>query len=208
MKMRLSFMVLLMSCAFVTANGQDRNFEFNLNYNLGFPLGTFNSGLINNTSPRGFSGNIMYNFTPHFAAGLMAGFQDYYQMFPRQLYNTGKTEQTSAVLTNSIQIVPIMARATYSPLNNLNSRVVPYVSLAAGFNFINNNQYLGEFSNGSDASAKFGGQAGLGVKIPVGRNRTWGFNVGGTYNLTPYNKFGVGNLNTANVYGGVYLGLH
>jgi len=55
------------------------NLKINLNYNYSMPLGNFKNDIINNGSPRGFSGDISYYFNKTWALGLGFGYQDYYQ---------------------------------------------------------------------------------------------------------------------------------
>lgn len=169
-------------------------------------MNNFKSALVQDASPRGFTGNIMYEVNPKISVGAGVGYQDYYQRYPRGLYGLGKSQQVSAVLTNSIQIVPIMARVEISPFGESMPAVRPYVSLAAGVNFINYNQYLGQFSS-STANAGFRAQGGLGVKIPFGENSGWGADIGGTYDYAPYKKYGYKDLDNANVHAGVYFNI-
>lgn len=203
--MKIKYVIISMALVLTTfaARAQKDKLSLNLNYNYSFPLGTFRSDVVKDASPRGFTGNLMYSIRPEFSAGLGIGYQDYYQKYGRQLYNTGKSQQVSAVVTNSLQMVPVMARAEYSPLRSM-ARIQPYLVLAAGANFINNDQYLGEFVNGH-TTVGFRALAGVGVKVPLGKMSGWGIDAGGSYDFAPYNKFGIKNLNTANVHAGIYL---
>ncbi len=190
----------------LTAHAQESKVNLNINYNYSFPVSHFNSDLVSNASSRGFTGNLMYELNPKLSVGLGVGYQDYYQKYPRQNYKLGQSQEVSAVLSNSIQMVPVMARIAYEPLGSSDSRVQPYISLAAGANFVNNDQYLGQFGSGN-TSTGFRGAAGLGAKIPLGKTSRWGIDAGGTYDYAPYTKFGYKDLNTVNVHGGLYVGL-
>lgn len=180
--------------------------HMNLNYNLGFPVGSFNNDLVQDASSRGFTANVLYSLTPKWSVGLGVGYQDYYQKQGRQLYKYGESKDISAVVTNSIQLIPIMAKVQFSPLGASGSVLRPYASLAAGAHFINNDQYLGQFANGN-ASTGFVAEGGLGMRIALGKSRDVGIDIGGTYNYAPYNKFNYSDLNSVNVHAGVYFPL-
>lgn len=206
MKHKMSFVLfaLMLLTATVNAQQQESKLTLNLNYNYSFPLSGFKSDLASDASPRGFTGNIMYQVHPMLKVGLGVGYQDYYQKYPRQVYNYGKSQQVSAVLTNSLQVVPALARVEFFPFTDLG--VQPYVSLAAGANFINYTQYLGQFGS-TVANTGFRAQAGLGVKIPFSNTTGWGAQVGGSYDYAPYKKHGFRDLDNANVHAGVYFSI-
>ena len=188
----------------LTANAQNRPLKLDLNYNYSFPLSGFKNDLVSNGSPRGFMGGLFYSFNNHLSGGLAFGFQDYYQKYPRTIYDLSKTQQISAVLTNSIQVTPVMLKAKYFP--NTSSFLKPYVSLGAGANIIDNKQYFGEFGN-SQTNVGFRAQAGVGLMIPFKKSSASGINIGASYDYAPYKKFGYKDLNTANIQAGVVIEL-
>ncbi len=91
-------------------------------------------------------GSLMYPFSNKLSAGISYGFQDYYQKYPRRLYHLSKTQEISAVLSNSVQTTPILIKAKYFP-GTSTPFLRPYVSVAAGGNIIDYKQYYGEFGN-------------------------------------------------------------
>ncbi len=186
-----------------TVHAQKGDVKFNLNYNYSMPMGNFKDNIISNSSPRGGTGEIIYNFSSKLAIGGAFGYQDYYQKYPRAVYKTGPNETTSAVLSNSIQTVPVMAKLTYSPAGN-GGAVQPYLSGGAGAAFVDFKQYLGEFGSATN-SVSFVAQAGAGVFIPFGKLSAAGLRLGADYNYVPYNKDGFGALNTLDVHAGVYF---
>jgi opacity protein-like surface antigen len=194
----------IIMCFALPANAQNTQLKLDLNYNYSIPLSGFKKDLISNGSPRGFIGDLMYTFNTKLSAGLEFGFQDYYQKYPRTLYNLSKTQQISAVLTNSIQTTPLLLKAKYFPQSN--SFLKPYVSLGAGANVIDFKQYYGEFGN-SQTNIGFRAQAGIGVKIPFKKTSASGINVGATYDYAPYNKNGYKDLSSANIQAGVVIQL-
>lgn len=185
-----------------TAQKQPLNLE--LNYNYSIPTGGFKNDIVSNNSPRGFMGSLMYPFSDKWAAGLSFGFQDYYQKYPRALYHLSKTQDISAVLSNSVQTTPVLLKVKYFPISQ--SFVKPYLSLAAGGNIIDYKQYYGEFGN-SQSSFGFRAEGGLGALIPFKKTGTSGINIGATYDYSPYHKNGFTELNSINLQAGVEIQL-
>lgn len=196
--------ILALSCFSLSASAQTKVLNLGLDYNYSLPMGSFKNNVISKGSPRGFMGSLMYSFTNNLSAGLSFGFQDYYQKYPRTLYHLSKTQDISAVLTNSIQTTPILLKAKYFPINQ--SFVKPYISLAAGGNIIDYNQYFGEFGNG-ESSFGFRAQGGLGIMIPFKKSGASGINAGATYDYEPYNKNGISNFNSINLKAGINIEL-
>lgn len=195
-------------CMFFTlpAAAQKGTLQFNINYNYSIPVSGFKSDLISNNSSRGATGGLMYSFTDKLSGGLSVGYQDYYQKYARAIYPLSKTQDISAVLSNSIQTTPFLLKAKYALLSN-NSFIVPYVSLGAGANAIDFKQYFGEFGSGQ-TNVGFLAQGGLGLMIPFRKFSASGVNIGGTYNYAPYKKFGYNDLNSVNFQAGLVVNLH
>ena len=188
----------------LTAKAQTKIVKLELNYNYSIPTGGFKNDLVSKGSPRGFMGSLMYPFSKKFSAGLSYGFQDYYQKYPRQLYHLSKTQDISAVLSNSIQTTPILLKAKYFPGSQTFLR--PYVSVAAGANLIDFKQYYGEFGN-SQSNFGFRAQGGIGVMVPFKMAGTSGLNIGATYDYAPYHKNGYHDLNSINLQAGIEIQL-
>jgi hypothetical protein len=204
-KIKISITALcIVMCFAMPANAQKGPLTFDINYNYSFPLSGFKSDLISNGSPRGFKAGLMYSFNPHLSGGLSFGFQDYYQKYPRQIYNLSKTQQISAVLGNSIQTTPVILKAKYFP--NASSFLKPYISLGAGANIVEFKQYFGEFGD-NQTNVGFLAEAGVGVKIPFKKTGTSGINVGATYDYAPYKKNGYKDLNSVNLQAGIVIEL-
>ncbi|HEY5371733.1 MAG TPA: outer membrane beta-barrel protein [Hanamia sp.] len=193
-----------MICMSQSVSAQKNTFSLDLNYNYSMPLGGFKSDIISNNSPRGFMVGLMYSISDNLSVGLGFGFQDYYQKYPRALYPLGKSQEVSAVLTNSVQTTPILLQAKYYPLSA--TYLKPYISLGAGANIIAFNQYLGEFGS-SATNVEFRAQGGLGLMIPFKKYSSSGINVGAIYDYSPYNKNGYHDLNNVNFQAGVIINL-
>ena len=200
------FSIIILSVFALHANAQKGEWKLNLNYNYSFPLGSFKNNIINSASPRGFSGDFMYGINNKFAVGLYGAYQDYYQKYPRAVYQTDNHEVTSAVLSNSIQTMPILLKASFSPLGATHAPIKPYIAVGAGYSIIDFTQYLGEFG-GTTTNGGFTAMGSAGVKIPFGRFRNSGLNVGADYNYISYNKYGYNNLNNVSLHAGVFFPL-
>ena len=157
---RILAAVFSLSLLTFSAKAQDGKLKLHLNYNYGIPVGGFNSDLVSNPSPLGFTGSLIYTFSNKWEGGLSVGYQDYYQKYGRRLYSLSKTQDVSAVLSNSIQTTPIMVNARFSPFKSI--AVKPYISAGAGVNIIDFRQYLGEFGS-EETKGGFIAQGGLGV---------------------------------------------
>src|SRR5436190_23879439 len=93
----------------VQANAQKGELKLNLHYSYAMPLGDFKTQVISDGSARGVTGDLLFGVSDKFSLGLGLGYQDFYQKYPRALYKTGNSEVTSAVLSNSVQIMPVLA---------------------------------------------------------------------------------------------------
>jgi opacity protein-like surface antigen len=190
-------MLLIISLLFLTyipinARAQERELQLDLNYSIGIPSGSFKTDAVDKASFRGWTANLLYNITDKISIGLGTGFQDFYQKYPRAVYKLSEGGEVSAVLTNSIQTIPILAEFQYRFLPH--QVVQPYVGVGVGGNMIVFDQYLGEFDN-SKSSFKFAARPEAGVFIPFRKDGPAGIHVFGAYNYMPYKEDGVDNLN-------------
>ena len=179
--------------------------NMSLQYNYALPLGSFKTDVISKGSPRGFTGDILYGVSDKFSVGLGLGFQDFYEKYPRALYNTGDKEVTSAVLSNSVQIIPLLGKAAFSPLGSP-APVQPYITAGAGLGISSFTQYLGEFG-GTDNAGGLMLQGGAGIKVPFGKYSKAGFRLGANYNMVSYRHEGFSNFNNLSFQGGIYFQL-
>ncbi len=196
--------LLIILCFSFPATAQSQSVKLELNYNYSIPTGAFKNHMVSNNSPRGFMGSLMYPFSGKWSAGLAYGFQDYYQKYPRTLYHLSNSQDISAVLSNSVQVTPILIKAKY--FADAHTLIKPYLSLAAGGNIIDYRQYFGEFGS-SQSNFGFRAEAGLGTFIPFRETGTSGLNIGATYDYAPYHKNGFSDLNSINVQAGIELQL-
>ncbi|MGZ5248423.1 MAG: hypothetical protein ACXWCR_15055, partial [Flavitalea sp.] len=152
---------------------------------------------------RGWQANLLYGINDKISVGLGTGLQDFYNKEDRRIYNSGEG-QISAVLSHSIQTVPILVTGRYNL--NTSGRIQPYAGLGVGGNMIMYSQYLGEFGDNQN-SFGFAARPELGVFIPFKKNGEYGLNLGANFNYMPYKKNGIENLNHAAVFGGISIPL-
>jgi long-subunit fatty acid transport protein len=185
-------------------NAQKGEVKMNIQYSYAMPTGSFKTDAISKASPRGVTGDILYNINNKFSVGLGLGFQDFYDKYPRALYNTGDKEVTFAVLSNSVQVMPVLAKAEFYPMAGKKSLVQPYLTAGAGLGITSFTQYLGEFG-GTDNSAGLMLQGGAGIAIPFSHVSNAGFKVGANYNMVSYNRNGFSNLNNVSFQAGLFF---
>lgn len=179
---------------------------FQLRYGIGFPLGGLKEN-VTNTSFNGWDASLMFPIGQHFSLGLGVEYQDFYQKYPMATYEYGdKSSNISAVVSNSIQNIPILLKGAYKFLSP-QAAIQPYISAGVGINAVSYRQYLGEFSSVDQSSGKLALNGEAGILIPVTRNHKFGFNLAAEYSYLPYNELGVNNLNFWGVKGGVYIPL-
>ena len=189
---------ILLLIVSIAAHAQRGSLRLNINYTVASPVGSFKD-YVDESSWRGWTVNLLYGINEKISVGLGLGFHDFYQKFPRALYSLQEGGDISAVLSNSLQTIPVMAAVQYNFLPS--ARVQPYVGAGIGGNFIMYNQYIGEFSN-SRSDFGFAVRPEAGVYIPIGR-RDFGVNINGVYNYMPYKKNGLENINSWGVGAGI-----
>ncbi len=207
MKKLLSCVVLIIVISNY-AKAQTGLLKFTMGYNLASPMGSFKTNYANGISPRGFEGDLSYGINNQISLGIGFGFQDFYQKFPRAIYGIASNENVSAVLTNTIQAVPIMAKFTYTPLLGKPVTIQPYFSAGAGVSFNSFNQYLGEFSWVNSSTTNLAFNADGGILIPFKKyNVSSAFQLGVGYQYINFNQALANNLNTINIHVGLILPL-
>ena len=164
----------------------------NFNYSVNIPAGNF-SEYIGNTSFRGWNASITYRLNERFAIGATTGFQDFYEKTGRALYKDAEGSDISAVVSNSIQTIPLLATMHYSISSG--QRLNPYLGFGIGANFIMHSQYLGQFANSSN-KVRLAARPELGLFIPIKKDSETGINIAGAFNFMPYDQHNVKNLNS------------
>lgn len=184
-------------CAGVQA--QRGELKLGLNYNAAIPTASFKDK-IEETSLRGWRADILYGISDKISVGLGVGFQDFYQKNPRQVYRGVDGSHISAVLTHSIQTIPILAMGRYN--FNPQAAIQPYAALGIGGNLIMFRELLGEFG-GTQTKFGFAARPEAGVYIPFSRTGMTGLTLGASYNFMPYSNNDFNNLNSIGIHAGI-----
>lgn len=194
--------VLLLTLFQNTLFSQQGAWQFNAGYSAAIPTGNLKN-LVDETSLRGWNVAVMYGVTDKASVGIASGFQDFYQKYPREVLH-GEGSDISAVISNSIQVIPIMLKGKYNFSNG--SFIQPFAALAAGGNFIQYQKYYGQFV---DSRSKFGfaAQPEVGVHIPISKMRKIGLDFAAAYNIMPFKYNDADGLNHFAVKAGINIPL-
>lgn len=198
--MRINIVLVSFLLLGLSASSQKQTLKLDVAYKASMPLGNFHD-LVNKTSFNGWSAAVTYGITDQIAVGFGTGFQDFYQKFPRQVYH-GAGSDISAVITNSIQTIPLLLKGKY--LFTQSGPVQPFAALGLGGSLVQYSKYYGQFS---DSHSAFGFTAvpEVGVHIPV--SRTVDINVAAAYNYVPLKILDADGLSHASVQAGISIPL-
>ena len=177
--------------------------KLGISYNVGIPTGSFKNN-ISSTSFGGFQADVLHGINDKFSIGFGTGFQDFYQKNPRQMYKLTDGSDVSAVVTHSIQTIPLLAEAKYSFTPG--AAVQPYAALGVGGNLISYTELLGEFG-GEQTKFGFAARPEAGVYIPFKKTGEAGLTLGASYNVMPFNQDAFSNLNHLGAHIGVSIPL-
>lgn len=179
----------------------------NIWYNYAMPLGDFKNNVASLGTPRAATVELMWHLNPQFQLGLSGGFANFYQKNDRAVYKMEDGSDISAVMTNNVQLIPILLNAVYYPVapgtEGKMAKVQPFVQLGAGAALTEYERLLGQFSNISNNKINFAAKAGGGIKIPFGKFQQNGVLAGMHYNYSGFKQAGVNNINY--VTGGIGL---
>lgn len=162
---------------------QEGRLNLNINYSINTPTGDFKD-FVNKTSYRSWAASLLYGINDKLSVGLGTGFQDYYQKYPRQVYKLEGGGDVSAVLSNSVQAIPLLAQVQYNFTPQ--ARVQPYVGVGVGGNLILYRQYLGEFGSSKNKFG-FAARPEAGVFVPFRKGGPAGITLRADYNYMPVN---------------------
>jgi hypothetical protein len=174
--------------------------KFNISYSAALPTGSFKN-VVSSNSFRGFNASILHGLSDKVSIGVVTGFQDFYQKYPRQLYKLSDGSDLSAVRSYSVQTMPILADVKYNFAPG--GTVQPYAAIGAGANFVSYNQLFGEFGD-KQAKIGFAARPEAGLEIPFGKGGA-GFTLGASYNIVPFKEDDLKNLNNIGVHAGITI---
>src|ERR1700722_12471335 len=95
--------IILMTCG--AAHAQD-DLQLNIGDNVNIPTGGFKN-YVTNPAYKGFTAGPAFPLGSPLSLGLNVGYNDLYQKYPRTQYSDGHGSSISAVVSNSIQMVPL-----------------------------------------------------------------------------------------------------
>jgi len=182
--------------------------QFSLFYSYALPAGYMKNNIVSEGSPRGLGFELSWRLNNHWRLGPSFGFQDFFSKDERRVFKPDPATDISAVVSNSIQIYPVLIKAIYLPMADKNSRVQPFISAGAGGALVTNRQLWGMFDviNSQNFALAFSGGAGL--QFAVGSAQKANIFVGAHYQYIPYNRFEIPTLNSINAQAGVRLRLN
>jgi opacity protein-like surface antigen len=160
---------------------QEGRLNLNINYSINTPTGDFKD-FVNKTSYRSWAASLLYGINDKLSVGFGTGFQDFYQKYPRQVYKLEGGGDISAVLSNSVQAIPLLAQVQYNFTPE--ARVQPYVGVGVGGNLILYRQYLGEFGSSKNKFG-FAARPEAGVFVPFRKGGPAGITLRADYNYMP-----------------------
>ena len=196
-----SIYILLLVFLPVFAKAQQQSFHLNINYSPSLPLGNFKD-VTDGMTWRGWEMNLLYQASPQLSIGLGGSSVSFYKRYPQTTFHQPGSDIT-AVVTNSIELMPIMVKAKY---NLTNGALHPYVGIGAGINVIRYDKYYGEFVD-YDHVIRFAAQPELGMHIPFVSSDKIGLNIGAGYNYMPYKNGEVDGLHNIAFKGGLDIRL-
>jgi opacity protein-like surface antigen len=203
-QLKIIFILAVASMGGKEAIGQHQ-LNLALNYNAAVPLSSGFRDYVSKTSFRGFQGSVLYSVNNSLRVGLQSSYNDFYQKYPRQVYKTTDGSDISTVISNTMQVVPVLLKGEYSLLKN--GWVKPYVGLGAGIGLINYSQFLGEFEF-SHAYTKAAFTGDFGVLMAFKKTGEYGLRLSTSYNLSPFNEAEIKNVDSWNVQVGVVIPLN
>jgi outer membrane protein W len=165
------------------AQAQERRLSLNFNYSINTPTGDFKD-FVNKTSYKNWAATLLYGINDKLSVGLGTGFQDFYQKYPRDVYKLSGGGDVSAVVSNSVQSVPLLAQVQYSFTPH--ATIQPYVGVGVGGNMILYRQYLGEFESSKNKFG-FAARPEAGIYIPFRKDGPAGITLRADYNYMPVN---------------------
>lgn len=199
---QIKIMTVLLAVLIIATNqtqAQQGKTQLKVSHSIGIPVGSFTDA-VEDISPRGGNISILYGISDKISLGGNVGFQDFYQKFPRQVYTTSEGSHISAVLSNSIQVTPVLFTGQYNFLPG--QKIQPYASLGIGGNIITYSQLLGAYTNDSRSKVAFAAKPEVGINFPVAANR-FQVGIGAAFNYMPFNYGGIDNLNNLSIQGGI-----
>lgn len=166
------------------------------------PLGSLNKNFVDRISPRGVSLDYSYFVNDNLSVGLLAGYTDLYQKTSRQTYSYPETD-ISAVKSHSLQMTPILLKASYSHFKD-GSPIQPYAGIGAGMNLVSYQEWFGTLVDEANR-LRFAVAPEIGARIAFTKYAMSGIDVSLRYHYTAFKYNDVNNLQTLSLNVGFFF---
>jgi len=198
MKKILSILLI----AFVLTGTSNAQTIFGLSYEPATPLGDM-TNFIGKTSLRGLSGSANWFITSKFSAGLTVQWTGFYEKEERETwYFEGSAITANAWKEFYMWSFYANARYQFKDVRD-EGNFVPYVGLGIGTMYIDQNAQVGTYII-DENSWRFALAPEVGARLPMGIEKSWGFNIMLRYQMAFYNKHDINLLQFLNYSVGVY----
>jgi len=165
------------------------------------PLGDMRN-FIEKSTYRGFSASASWFVSERITVGLNIQWTGFYQKDERYTW-TFDGAAITATAWKEFYMWPLYANARYYFLDEDEARLLPYAGLNMGVAYIDQNAKVGTYEF-QDKSWKFALAPEVGTRLPMGLERSWGFNFLIRYQMAFYNKNDIDLLQFLNYSIGVY----
>ncbi len=178
---------------------------YSLSYEPATPLGDMRN-FISNTSLRGLTASAGWYLNNKITVGATVQWTGFYEKDERHTWNF----DGGAVTANAWKeffLISLLANVKYHFNDDDGSLFVPYIGLGVGTMYVDQNAQIGKYEF-KETYWRFALAPEVGTRIPMGIEKTWGFNVMLRYQMAFYNKNDINLLQFLNYSFGVYWKLY
>jgi len=176
-----------------------------LSFEPATPMGDMRN-FIEKSTLRGLNGSASWFVSEKITVGMSIQWTGFYQKDERATWEFDGGAVT-ATAWKEFYILPLYANAKYHFLDEYESRLLPFVGLNVGVAYIDQTAQVGTYEF-REQSWKFAFAPEVGTRIPMGIERSWGFNLMVRYQMAIYNENNVDMLQFLNYSFGVYWKLY
>ncbi|MCK5338064.1 MAG: hypothetical protein KAJ50_04595 [Bacteroidales bacterium] len=175
---------------------------YSLSYELATPMGDMRN-FISKTSFRGLSGSADWYLNSRITVGGTVQWNGFYEKDERHTWNFDGGSVT-ANAWKEFYIISLMANSKYYFVDDEEGGMfAPYIGLGVGTMYVDQNAQIGKYEF-KETYWRFALAPEVGTRIPMGIERTWGFNVKLRYQMAFYNQNDINILQYLNYSVGVY----
>jgi outer membrane protein len=170
-----------------------------LSYEPATPMGQMKD-FTSPTSGRGMAGSVNYFINDHISAGITIQWTGFYEKDERHTWY----EEGVALTANAWKqwyILPLYLNGNYHFLTD--GKILPYAGLSLGVAYIEQEAKIGTYDF-KDTKWDFAFAPEVGALIPMGLEKSWGFNLMLRYQVIFYDKNDINMLTFLNYSFGIY----